>query len=76
MNLDLSLIRIAAEILSHLRRRRLIAYEELMSILHRRVGTEVDIMFLPAVSFLFVLGRLAYHSKTDSFEYVEEETKK
>jgi len=28
-------------------------------------------MFGPTVSFLYLLGKVQYHSKNDSFEYVE-----
>ncbi|WP_368773294.1 ABC-three component system middle component 8 [Roseomonas sp. AR75] len=36
----------------------------------RRIGMNGDIMFLPALSFLFLLGQVEYHAQNDTLEYV------
>jgi hypothetical protein len=33
------------------------------------VGDDGEAVVAPALSFLFLLGRVDYHSKNDSFEY-------
>jgi hypothetical protein len=34
-------------------------------------GEDVRLMFGPTVSFLYLLGKLQYHDKNDTFEYLE-----
>jgi len=69
LDLDRSVIRVASEVLIELRRRRMMEYEAVIKHIKRRVGDDGDAVLAPALSFLFLLGRLDYHSKNDSFEY-------
>lgn len=46
-------------------------HDELITFLKGKVGDDGDIVVGPALYFLFLVGRLDYHVKTDSFEYVE-----
>lgn len=52
-----------------LRRRRVVEYASLVRMIKRRVGDDGDAVVAPALSFLFLLGRLDYHSINDTFEY-------
>jgi hypothetical protein len=44
-------------------------FERLRSVVVRRVGPDGELSFMPALSFLFLVGRVEYHLKNDTFEY-------
>jgi hypothetical protein len=69
LDLDRSAIRVASEVLAELRRRRMMEYDAVIRHIKRRAGDDGEAVVAPALSFLFLLGRLEYHSKNDSFEY-------
>lgn len=69
LDLDRSVIRVASEVLNDLRRRRMMEYDAVVRLIKRRAGDDGDAVVAPALSFLFLLGRIEYHSKNDSFEY-------
>ncbi len=69
LDLEKSPIRIAGEVLVELRRRRVMKYEAVTRLIARRAGDEGDAVVAPALSFLFLLGRIEDHSINDSFEY-------
>ena len=69
LDLDRSVIRVASEVLIELRRRRMMGYDAVIRHIKRRAGDDGDSVVAPALSFLFLLGRIEYHSKNDSFEY-------
>lgn len=71
MNLDLSLLRVSSVLLKELKKRRIIRFEDLKQYSQRRLGVDAELILLPAVNFLFLLGLLEYHVKNDSFEYLE-----
>ena len=73
LDLDRSVLWVSAETLRKLRKRRIMAYDELVAFLRGRVGDDGDAVVGPALNFLFLVGRLTYHPKTDSFEYLEPE---
>ncbi len=60
---------VALLLLKRLRERRLCEYESLLAYARKSVPGG-DVLFLPSLSFLFLMGVVEYHSKTDSFEYV------
>jgi hypothetical protein len=69
-------LKLAALALDYLHRYRSVSYHQLYSHLERRSRNESDaddvrILFGPTVSFLFLLGKVNYHPKNDSFEYLE-----
>ncbi|MGV8882095.1 MAG: ABC-three component system middle component 8 [Rhodoglobus sp.] len=65
---DQTVLGVATILLAALKRDRLAKYDKLLSIARKRiVGGEI--LFLPALNLLYVLGLVAYRSKTDSFEY-------
>lgn len=73
LDLDRSVLWVSAEALRKLRKRRIMTYDELVVFLRGRVGDDGDAVVGPAISFLFLVARLTYHPKTDSFEYLEPE---
>lgn len=69
LDLDRSALRVASVILSELQRRRVIPYDDVMRLVKRRIGDDGDVVVAPALSFLFLLGRVEYHARNDVFEY-------
>ena len=71
MNLDVSALRVAGLALKELQKRRVIDVETLRNRLNRTVREDVDTVLAPALSVLFVLGRLRYHVKNDTLELID-----
>jgi len=69
LNLDLSVLRIAALMLRELNKRGVMDLERLRGIVLRRAGIDAELAFLPALSFLFLVGRVEYHLQNDTVEY-------
>jgi hypothetical protein len=69
LNPKYSVLNIAAHALKLLAHHRTILYDELYVRLEKRFGNELRPVFLPAISFLYLLGKVEYHTKNDSFEY-------
>lgn len=69
LNLDVSVLRISAVMLKELQRRGVVEFEKLRTIIIKRTGQDGDLAFLPALNFLFLLGRVEYHLKNDTLEY-------
>lgn len=69
LDLDTSLLRVAALMLRELQKRGVMEFERLRSVVTRRIGRNAELMFLPALDFLFLLGRVEYHVKNDTVEY-------
>lgn len=66
---DRTVVNVALLLLTRLRNRRLEGY----SVLHGYAKKAVaggDVLFLPALNFLFLLGLIEYRPKTDAIEYV------
>jgi hypothetical protein len=69
MNLDVSVLRVSSLMLKEIRRRRVIEFHKLRQKMLKSVGSDADLVFIPALSLLFLLGRMEYHDKNDTFEY-------
>jgi hypothetical protein len=69
LDLDRSVLRVASEVLAELRRRRVMQYDAVTRLIERRTGDDGDAVVAPALSFLFLLGRIEYHAMNDTFEY-------
>lgn len=72
LNLNTCVLRAASRLLVRLKEERLCRFEELRHSLDD-LGPDADVLFLPTVHFLFLVGRVEYHSQTDSFEYLQPE---
>lgn len=70
-NPDKTVVFASTIILKRLMKRRVERYSELREHAEAKLGSAGRTLFLPTVSFLFLLGLVEYHPKTDSFEYVE-----
>lgn len=66
---DRTIVNVALLLLAHLRKRRLDGYSALRNLAKKAVAGG-DVLFLPALNFLFILGLIEYHPKTDAIEYV------
>ena len=72
LSLDLSPLRIASIMLRELRKARLLRFSDLQAKVVRFGGDEAAIVILPALSLLYLLGKVEYHPKNDSIEYIEQ----
>jgi hypothetical protein len=66
---DRTVINVAMLLLKHLRKRRLERYGDLQVFTKKAVAGG-DVLLLPALSFLFILGLVEYRPKNDAVEYV------
>lgn len=66
---DRTVLNLAVLLLARLKKRRMESYPELYEFAKRKViGGEV--LFVPSLNLLYVLGLLEYRPKTDALEYV------
>lgn len=72
LNLNTCVIRASSRLLATLQTERFCGYDALRRSLIE-LGPDTDVIFLPAIHLLFLLGRVTYHSITDSFEYIHPE---
>lgn len=70
LNLETCVLRAAATLLLRLREDRICRFPDLRNALES-FGEDAEPIFMPTLHFLFLLGRIDYHPKTDSFEYLE-----
>lgn len=66
---DRTVVNVALLLLNRLRKRRLDGYSALRAYAKKAVSGG-DVLFLPAINFLFLLGLIEYRPKTDAIEYV------
>lgn len=66
---DRTVVGVALVLLGRLKSRRLDEYDALRKFARKAIGGG-DVLFLPAVNFLFLLGLVEYRPKTDSLEYL------
>ena len=66
---DRTVVNVALLLLTYLRKRRLDGYSALRDYAKKAVAGG-DVLFLPALNFLFLLGLIEYRPKTDAIEYV------
>jgi ABC-three component (ABC-3C) system Middle Component 8 len=72
MNMDLSILSISSQIINLLKKNTIIKYTELLDHLSEIVGDDVKDVLIPAINFLYLLGKVEYHVATDSLEYLNE----
>ena len=66
---DRTVINVALLLLGRLKVRRLDDYDSLRKFAKKAIAGG-DVLFLPALNFLYLLGLIDYRPKTDSVEYV------
>lgn len=65
---DRTIVNVAVVLLKHLRKRRLENYGDLRELAKKRIGGG-DVLLLPALNLLFLLGLIDYRPKKDAVEY-------
>lgn len=73
MDLDLSVVRVSSIILKQFGKNSILGYGELFESIVSKVGEDVKHVFVPALDFLYLLGKIDYHLQTDSIELLGEE---
>lgn len=68
---DRTVISVSLLLVQRLKTRRVDNYDRLKAFVKKTVK-DGDVLFLPALSFLYVLGLIEYRPKTDAVEYVGE----
>ncbi len=66
---DRTVVGVALVLLGRLKSRRLDEYDALRKFARKAIAGG-DVLFLPALNFLFLLGLVEYRAKTDSLEYL------
>jgi hypothetical protein len=66
---DRTIVGVALVLLGRLKSRRLDEYDALRKFARKAIAGG-DVLFLPALNFLFLLGLVEYRPKTDSLEYL------
>lgn len=66
---DRTVVYVSLRLLARLKTRRLDDYDGLLKCAKKTVPGG-DVLFLPALNFLYLLGMIEYHPKTDAIEYV------
>ena len=68
-NVDVSLLAVSCELLKIFKKTKTTTSTDLLNKVIQKKGIEAKNIFLPALSFLFLLGKIEYHEKTDIIEY-------
>jgi hypothetical protein len=66
---DRTVINVALLLLARLKMRRLDDYDSLRKYA-KKIVVGGDVLFLPALNFLYLIGLIDYRPKTDAVEYV------
>jgi hypothetical protein len=66
---DRTVVGVALVVLGRLKSRRLDEYDALRKYARKTIAGG-DVLFLPALNFLFLLGLVEYRPKNDSLEYL------
>jgi len=72
MQLDVSVINIAYEILNILLNKNNEQFNVIYSLVKEKVGSDIKINFDLAVSFLYLLGKIEYDGIMDSLELINQ----
>ena len=70
LNLNLCVLRIATIVLAHLQRHRVEGFQLLLQKVRNTAGEDAEVWFIPALDFLFLLGRIDYLPQRDTVEYL------
>ncbi len=65
---DKTVIAVSAMMLKQLRKNRIEEFDKLLAIVKNYQNS--DILFLPALNFLYLMGVIEYRKKTDTIEYI------
>jgi uncharacterized membrane protein len=66
---DKTTLALAVIIIKRLKKMRIEQYDKLLEFLEKK-NSSAKSLFLSSMNFLYLMGLINYHKKTDSFEYV------
>ncbi|PHM27536.1 conserved hypothetical protein [Xenorhabdus innexi] len=66
---DRTVISMSLLMLTLLKNERVVSYGKLRDYAKKTINSG-EVLFLPALNFLFLMGLIEYHTKIDSIEYV------
>lgn len=66
---DRTVVNVSMLLLARLKDRRVEEYDALKKLVKKKVSGG-DVLFLPAMNLLYLLGLVEYRPKTDAFEYM------
>jgi len=69
MNLEISTLNIASVILKEITKSKIIKYDALFEKIVKKIGDDAKFNFANELSLLYLLGKIEYYNKTDSFEF-------
>lgn len=72
LNLELSIVKVSSEVLRLLRSNSILKYDELYSYLIENISEDIKHVFVPSLSFLFLLGKIKYDIESDSIIFTLE----
>ena len=65
-----SVIHVGGLILKALKDNDMLTFSELLAALIDTTGPKIKEVYLPSLSFLFLLGKIQYYKRIDSFELI------
>ncbi len=71
LNPRLSVVYVSGMMIETLKDNRIMGFVELLDVLKEKIEENVKAVFLPSLSFLFLVGKIAYHQETDSIELLD-----
>ena len=71
LDLNLSLLNLGGIILSIVKEDGVIKYDELLEKVTLSRGINAKEVFIPALSFLYLLGKIEYQKDIDTIEYIK-----
>jgi hypothetical protein len=71
LDLNLSLLNLGGLILSIVKEDSIIKYDELLEKVILSRGNNAKEVFIPALSFLYLLGKIEYKKDIDTIEYIK-----
>lgn len=71
LDLNLSILNLGGLILNLIKEEGAVKYDELLEKIILSRGTSVKDVFIPTLSFLYVLGKIEYQKEIDTIEFIK-----
>lgn len=71
IDLNNSVLECSAYILMQLSQEGVIKYDALLTTVTNKFADKTKYIFLPTLSFLYLLGKIEYHESSDTLELIE-----
>lgn len=68
-----SVVHVGGLIIKALQTGGMLTFDELLADLKNKIGEKVKEVYLSALSFLFLMGKIRYHQQIDSLELINEQ---